>query len=62
MNANMGEGVVGRSTLSLASATERVSWSTPRPGRFTPRKEKQYPLYRRLGGPQGWYGQQTRVR
>ena len=33
---------MGRSTLSLASATERISWSTPRPGRFTPRKEKQY--------------------
>jgi hypothetical protein len=26
-------------------------WSTPRPGRFTPGRT-QYPLYRRLGGPQ----------
>jgi hypothetical protein len=26
-------------------------WSTPRPGRFTPGKETQYPLCRRLGGP-----------
>jgi hypothetical protein len=25
----------------------------PRPGCFTPRKETQYPLYRRLGGPLG---------
>jgi hypothetical protein len=27
-------------------------WSKPRPGRFTPGKETQHPLYRRLGGPQ----------
>jgi hypothetical protein len=27
-------------------------WSTPRSGRFIPR----YPLYRRLGGPQGRFG------
>ena len=25
----------------------------PRPSHFTPRKGAQYPLYRRLGGPQG---------
>jgi hypothetical protein len=25
----------------------------PRPSRFTPGKETRYPLYRRLGGPQG---------
>jgi len=31
-------------------------WSTPRPGRFTPAKTR-YPLYRRLGGPQGRSGQ-----
>ena len=31
-------------------------WSTPRPGRFTPGKTG-YPLYRRLGGPQGRSGQ-----
>ena len=30
----------------------RGGWSTPRPGRFTPRKETRYPLYRRLGGTQ----------
>ena len=30
-----------------------MRWLTPRPGRFTPRKETRYPLYRRLGGPQG---------
>jgi hypothetical protein len=27
--------------------------STSRPGRFTPRKETRYPLYKRMGGPQG---------
>jgi len=27
--------------------------STPRPGRFTPKSEINYPLYGRLGGPQG---------
>jgi hypothetical protein len=32
-------------------------WSTPRPGRLTPKKETPYPFYRRLGGPHcrsGW--------
>ena len=36
-------------------------WSTPRPGRFTPRKETRYPLYRRLGGPQGRSGQLQKI-
>jgi hypothetical protein len=31
-------------------------WSTPRPCRFTPGKETRYPLYRRLGRPQGLSG------
>ena len=31
-------------------------WSTPRSGRFTPRKVKRYPLRRRLGGLQGLSG------
>ena len=30
--------------------------STPLPGRFTPNKGSQYPLYRRLGGSQGLDG------
>jgi hypothetical protein len=30
-----------------------MGWLAPRPGRFTPGKETRYPLYRRLGGPQG---------
>ena len=28
-------------------------WSTPHPGRFTRGKETWYPMYMRLGGPQG---------
>ena len=39
-------------TLSLTSALDVGGWLTPRPGRFTPRKETRYLLYRRLGGPQ----------
>jgi len=31
-------------------------WSTPRTGRFALGKEKLYPLYRRLDGPQGRSG------
>jgi hypothetical protein len=44
------------STLSLTSALDGGRWSTPHPGRCTPGKEIRYPLYRRLGGPQGWSG------
>jgi hypothetical protein len=35
--------------------------STPRPGRFTPGKETQYPLYRRLGWPQGRSGRVRKI-
>jgi len=35
--------------------------STPRPGRFNPGEEAQYPLYRRLGGPQGQSGQVQKI-
>jgi hypothetical protein len=41
------------STLSLTLALDEGGWSTSLPGRFTPGKETRYPLYRRLGGPQG---------
>ena len=43
------------STLSLTSALDLGGWSAPRPCRFTHRKTR-YPLYRRLGGPQGRSG------
>ena len=36
-----------------ASALDGGGWSTPRPGRFTPGKQRRYPLHRRLGRPQG---------
>ena len=39
------------SILSLTSKLDVGGWLTPRPD-FTPGKETQYPLYRRLGGPQ----------
>jgi len=44
------------STLSLTSTLDMSGWSMPCPGRSTPGKETQYPLYRRLGGPQGQSG------
>jgi len=31
------------------------------PGHFTPGKETQYPLYRRLGGPQGQSGRVQKI-
>ena len=43
------------STLSLTSALDGGGWSTPRPGRFTPKKDP-VGSYRRLGGPQGQSG------
>ena len=41
------------STHSLNSALDGDEWLTPRPGRFTPGKNIRYPLYRRVGEPQG---------
>jgi hypothetical protein len=49
------------STLSLTLALDEGRWSTPRPGRFTPEKETRYPLYRRLGGPQGRSGRVRKI-
>ena len=43
-------------TLSFISALGGGGWSTSRPGRFASGKETQYPLYRRLGVPQGMSG------
>jgi hypothetical protein len=45
----------------LTLALDRGGWSTPRPGRFTPGKETRYPLYRRLGGPQGRSGRMLKI-
>jgi hypothetical protein len=49
------------STLSLTSALDEGGWSTPRPSCFTPRKKTRYPLYRRLGGPQGRSGRLRKI-
>jgi hypothetical protein len=49
------------STLSLTSSLDGGVWSTPRPGRFTPGKETRYPLYRRLGRPQGRSGRVRKI-
>jgi hypothetical protein len=49
------------STLSLSLALDEFGWLAPRPGRFTPPGKTRYPLYRRLGGPQGQYGQVWKI-
>jgi hypothetical protein len=41
---------------SLTSVLDGGKWSTSHPGWFTPRKEPQYPLNMKLGGPQSWSG------
>jgi hypothetical protein len=48
-------------TLPLNSGLDGGGWSTPRPGRLTPRKETCYSLYRRLGGPQGHSGRVQKI-
>ena len=45
------------STLSWPKALEGGEGSASRPGRFLPPGKTRYPLYRRLGGPQGRSGQ-----
>ena len=42
-------------------ATRRGEGSASRPGRSLPRGESRYPLYRRLGGPQGRSGQVRKI-
>jgi len=41
---------------SMTAALEGVEWSAARPGRTLPPGKTRYPLYRRLGGPQGRSG------
>ena len=43
-------------TFSLTSAVHGGGWLTPRPNRFSPRKETRYLLYGRLGRPQSRSG------
>jgi hypothetical protein len=51
---------VGELYSLSTSALGEGGWSAPRPGRFTPGKT-QYPLYRRLGGPQGRSGRVRKI-
>jgi len=44
------------STLLLTFVLNGGRWSMPQPGRFTPGKEIQCPLYRKLCGSQSWSG------
>jgi hypothetical protein len=37
----------------MTTALEGGEWSAARPGRTLPPGKTRYPLYRRLGGPQG---------
>ena len=49
------------STLPLTSALDVGRWSTPHPAALPPGKTR-YPLYRRLGGPQGRSGRVRKTR
>jgi hypothetical protein len=49
------------STHPLKSGARWDGWSKPLPGRLTPMKETGYPLYRRLGGPQGVSGRVWKI-
>jgi hypothetical protein len=59
MKAQKGSRVIA--LLRLTSLQDGGGWSTPRPGRFTPGKKTSYPLYRRLGGPQGRSGRVLKI-
>ena len=45
----------------MATALEGGEGSASRPGRSLPLGKTRYPLYRRLGGPQGRYGQVRKI-
>jgi len=45
----------------LTTALERGEVSASRPGRSLPPRKTRYPLYRRLGGPQGRSGQRRKI-
>jgi len=45
----------------LTSALEGGEGSLSRPGRILPPGKTRYPLYRRLGGPQGRSGQVRKI-
>jgi hypothetical protein len=45
----------------MTTAPEGGEGSASRPGRSLPPGKTRYPLYRRLGGPQGWSGQVQKI-
>ena len=45
----------------MTAALEGGEWSAARPGRTLPQGETRYPLYRRLGGPQGRSGRAEKL-
>jgi len=45
----------------MTTELEGGEGSVPRPGHSLPPGKTQYPLYRRLGGPQGWSGQVRKI-
>ena len=51
----------GIALLFLDHGTRRGEWSASRPGRSLPPWKTRYPLYMRLGGPQGRFGQVWRI-
>jgi hypothetical protein len=50
-----------RGSRGITPALDESGLSTPRSGRFTPRKETVHSLYRRLGGPQARSGQEQKI-
>jgi hypothetical protein len=52
---------IGRVELSLYSTLEGGEGSASRPGRSSLPGKTRYPLYRRLGGPQGRPGQVRKI-
>ena len=51
----------GIALLYLDHGTRRGEGSVSRPGRSLPPRKTRYPFYRRLGGPQGRYGQVRKI-
>ena len=52
----------GITLLFLDHGTRRDEWSASRPGRSLPLGKTRYPLYRRMGGPQGRSGHLGKIR
>ena len=53
--------VEGKIYDTLSTGNRPVYNTASRPGRSLPLGKTQYPLYRRLGGPQGWSGQVRKI-